>query len=128
MADDGQPLYFERVAVTKDQIAEWSLPTRPTKLAKNRHAIGWAEDDESVELDAIPAGQLRDLVREAIEQHVDEDELARLRQIEAEEREQLTLFARQLAAKGDDEPRGNDQSELPSFSGRKRLICLEIAT
>ena len=34
----------------------WSLPTRPTKIKGNEHAKDWDEDEESVELDAIPAG------------------------------------------------------------------------
>ena len=62
------------------------------------HAKDWAEDQESVELDAIPAGRLRELVREAIEQHVDRDQLDALRLIEAEEREQLEIFGKGLKA------------------------------
>jgi len=62
----------------------------------NSHAKGWAEDRESVELDAIPAGQLRRLVREVIEQHVDDRQLERLRLIESAEREQLTMFGKGL--------------------------------
>jgi hypothetical protein len=95
--EDGQPLDFERIAVTPDQIEAWSLPTRPTKIKGNRHAIGWDEDQESVELDAIAASDLRELVRESIEQHIDGDALARTRQIEVEEREQLRLFGQQVA-------------------------------
>ena len=101
-----QFLEFKRVAVTREQITAFSLPTRPTKITGNRHAKGWDETEESVELDAIPAGQLRQLVRESIEQHVDREELARLRQIEEEERQQLRLFGQQMAARSEDEPEG----------------------
>ena len=80
--------YFEieRVAVTPDQIEELSLPTRPTKQTDTR-AGGWIGG--SVEVDAIEPDQLRQLCEECIEQHVDEHELARTRQVEAAERQTL---------------------------------------
>jgi hypothetical protein len=46
----------------------------------------------SVELDAIPARQLRTLVRECIERHVDRDQLALLRIAEQSEREFLVKW------------------------------------
>jgi hypothetical protein len=62
-------IQFERVAVRREQIEEYSLPTRPTKRRAN-HGRGLHEGD-SVEVDAIPPAQLLDLVRGVIEQHVD---------------------------------------------------------
>jgi hypothetical protein len=91
-------LEFRRVAVTEEQIEDWALPTRPTKVKGNAHAADWTEDQGSVELDAIPAGQLRALVRDCIELHVDHEQLIQLRIVEAEEREQLALFGQQVAA------------------------------
>ena len=85
--------------MTEEQIAGSlgaPLPTRPTKITGNAHAKGWAEDRESVELDAIPAGQLRRLVRAVIEQHVDRRQLEYLRLMKAAEREQLTMFGKGL--------------------------------
>jgi hypothetical protein len=90
-------LEFHRVAVTPTQIEQWNLPTRPTKLDGNRHAKGWAADQESVELDAIPPRQLRDLARLMIGNHIDQRQLAALRQIEAEERRQLRIFGDVIA-------------------------------
>lgn len=86
-------LTFEFLAVTEEQIAQWSLPTRPTKQTdtRARNFTG-----ESVEVDAIPPDELRALVREAITSHVDYDQLARLGAIEAEERETLTRFATRM--------------------------------
>jgi hypothetical protein len=81
---------FERLAVTEEQIARWKLPTRPTKLTDSRAAAFGAE---SVELDAIPPKELRELVRTAIERHVDPERLARLRVVEEAERETLKGFA-----------------------------------
>src|SRR5262249_6317530 len=43
----------ERVALTEEQIAEYQLPTRPTKREGNRHAYKFKGD--SVELDALPS-------------------------------------------------------------------------
>jgi hypothetical protein len=83
---------FERVAVTPAQIERWSLPTRPTKQTDSRaKKFGSAT---SVELDAIPAHELRALCRDVIERHIDKDQLAFLRTAEASEREILTKWAK----------------------------------
>ena len=65
-------IHFERPAVTRAQVEEWNLPTRPTKMTDTRAKkfVG-----TSVELDAIPAAKLRELVRECIERHVDKQQL-----------------------------------------------------
>lgn len=75
---------FERLAVTVDQIAELGLPTRPTK-SKDTRARDFVGG--SVEVDAIPAPNLREIVRAAIFRHIDSDRLDRLRAVEAEERD-----------------------------------------
>lgn len=79
-------VHFERIAVTPEQIALWNLPTRPTKASDSRAArfVG-----ESVEVDAIPASTLRDIVRGAIEQHVDPEALRLTRLAEDSERDVL---------------------------------------
>lgn len=77
---------FERLAVTPAQVQAWQLPTRPTKTTDSR-ARRFAGD--SVELDAIPPDRLRSLVEEAIRQHLDPDQVERLRRVEAAERETL---------------------------------------
>jgi hypothetical protein len=87
----GAEIYFERPAVTREQIEQWNLPTRPTKQTDTRaKKFGSAT---SVELDAIPARQLRELVREVIERHVDQEQLALLRVAEQSERELLVKWA-----------------------------------
>jgi hypothetical protein len=87
----GAEIHFERVAVTRAQVDAWDLPTRPTKKTDTRAAkfIG-----DSVELDAIPARTLRGLVRDRIEQHVDQDHLKYLRIAEASEREIIAKIAK----------------------------------
>jgi hypothetical protein len=60
----GAEIHFERLAVTPEQIREWSLPTRPTKQSDSR-SKGFG--DISVELDAIEPDTLRyDIVEEAL--------------------------------------------------------------
>ena len=66
----GEFAQFERIAVTEAQIALYQLPTRPSKSSDSR-AKGFA--GESVEVDALPASVLREVVEEAITQHLDPD-------------------------------------------------------
>ncbi|MGA8417964.1 MAG: hypothetical protein WB808_15275 [Candidatus Dormiibacterota bacterium] len=83
-------LTFERIAVTVDQITDWDLPERPTKRSDIR-SRGWVGG--SVELDAVPPDNLRDLVRGAIQAHVDLEQLDRIRRAETAERESIRDFA-----------------------------------
>jgi hypothetical protein len=86
----GAEIHFERPAVTRAQVEEWNLPSRPAKLKDTRAKkfVG-----SSVELDAIPADKLRQLARECIEQHVDQDQLKILKVAEESERELLKRWA-----------------------------------
>lgn len=90
-------IHFERLAVTPRQIAEWSLPTRPTKATDSR-AKGFGAI--SVELDAIPPQDLRDLVQGAIEQHLPRRELDVLLAAEESERSTFKKLIGSLAASG----------------------------
>jgi hypothetical protein len=84
-------IHFERPAVTLAQIEEWNLPTRPTKQTDTRaKKFGSAT---SVELDAIPADKLRQLVRDCIERHVDQHQLKILKVAEESERSFLKMVA-----------------------------------
>jgi hypothetical protein len=92
-------IHFERVAVTADQIADWGLPTRPTKQGGS-HSKTFT--GRSVEVDAIPPDRLRGLVQHCIVQHVDGGRLERLRQVEEQERSTLLLYAKQMLGDADD--------------------------
>ncbi len=83
-------IHFERPAVTRQQVEDWNLPTRPTKMSDTR-AKKFA--GTSVELDAIPANRLRELVRGCIERHIDKQQLELLRIAETSERELLAKWA-----------------------------------
>jgi hypothetical protein len=72
---------FTRVAVTEAQIADWDLPSRPTKKSDSR-SKGFT--GESVEVDAIPSSLLRQLAEGCIDQHVDHHQLHVVRTAEAE--------------------------------------------
>jgi hypothetical protein len=81
---------FERLAVTPEQIIDLDLPTRPTKVTDTR-ARNF--DGGSVEVDAIPAPILRNIVREAIEHHVDGYAVWQIEQVEESERSLLFKLA-----------------------------------
>jgi hypothetical protein len=84
MAPDAD-IYFERIAVTEEQIITWNLPTRPTKKTDTRSkSFG---SDISVELDAIEPDRLRQLVQDAIEEHLPPEQYNILKVAEQSERE-----------------------------------------
>ena len=88
--DSGLDVRFNVLALTLEQVEDWSLPTRPHKrftIADQRWPYPYA-----CELDAIPPDDLRALVHDAIEQHLPADEFARLLKIEAAERATMEQF------------------------------------
>jgi hypothetical protein len=87
----GAAIHFERLAVRPQQVAMWGLPTRPTKETDSR-ARRWT-GGESVELDAITAPNLRELLQDAILTHVDPRRLGVIEAAEASERELLLTWA-----------------------------------
>lgn len=86
-----ESVYFQRVAVTPEQILELQLPTRPTKQtdSRARNFVG-----ESVEVDAIPPRRLREIAEACITQHIDQDLLERTLEIERNEKVTLRRIAR----------------------------------
>ncbi|MGO9849193.1 MAG: hypothetical protein ACLPKT_22105 [Methylocella sp.] len=82
----------ERYALTKEQIEQYDLPTRPTKRFGNSHAASF--EGESVELDALPSNVLRELVSDCIEQHISSHDVTILREAEESERELLKRWAK----------------------------------
>jgi hypothetical protein len=95
MAPDAE-IYFERVAVSLEQIRDWGLPTRPTKSSDTRSKnFG----DISVELDAIAPEQLRELVRDVIERHLPSEQFHVLKAAEASERELIATLVTNLSGR-----------------------------
>jgi hypothetical protein len=83
-------IYFERVAVTPEQIATLNLPTRPTKTSDARSRTF---EGASVEVDAIEPDTLRNLADGCIHRHVNEQELAATWAVEDQERRTLREMA-----------------------------------
>lgn len=81
---------FIRLAVTPGQIEVLGLPTRPTKRTDTR-ARSW--EGGSVEVDAIPANTLREMLDVFIEGFVDQHELDVLMVAEHDERRVLRNLA-----------------------------------
>jgi hypothetical protein len=80
----------ERLAVNREQIERWSLPTRPTKTSDTRaRRFRQLHGTDSVELDAIPPDELRRLVKDSIDSHMEPWRLEQFRMVEREERQTL---------------------------------------
>jgi len=91
-------VFVERIAATPDQIEEYGLITQPvTRTDTRARRFIQRFGNETVELDAIPASEVRRLVREAIEQHMDPRRLAFLRMVEQEEREGIKTLLRRAS-------------------------------
>ncbi len=83
----GAEIMFERAAVTPEQIEGWNLPSRPTKQSDPQAKKGGNEPN--VELDAIPADKLRELVKERLQYHLDPETLAQTLEKELQDRKKL---------------------------------------
>ena len=97
MAPDAE-IYFERLAVTEEQIDAWNLPTRPTKKSDTRSK---SFGDISVELDAIEPNRLRQIVQEAIEQHLPHEQYAVLKAAEESARKIIRRLVGDAIADGE---------------------------
>jgi len=85
----GPDLYFHRLAITEEQIAEFDLPTKPRKET-DRRAL---HVKETVEAEAMPASALRDLLRDEIESFLPAGALEVAKAAEASQREHLRRWA-----------------------------------
>lgn len=81
---------FERIAVTADDIERMDLPGSIKKATDTRSKkfVG-----KAVEIESIPVQTLRTWCRQIIDEHVDHDQLAILREAELSERSILWNFA-----------------------------------
>lgn len=82
---------FHQLGLTYSQVIDLGLPTRPAKratVADQRWPYEFA-----AELDAIPPDTIREMVREAIEDHLPAYQLRMLKLVEEEERKTLMSIA-----------------------------------
>jgi hypothetical protein len=78
---------FQRIALTRAQVAEHDLPTAPAKASDSR-SRGW--DGGTCQLEALPPDAIAVIVRRAITDLLDFDRLAEDRAAEEAEREEIT--------------------------------------
>jgi len=86
----GVEIVFSRLAVTAAQIEEWNLPGKPPKQGdtRTRNFHG-----EAVDVEAIPAAQLREMLGDRFAEFMPRAELRRLRDLERRERATLIELA-----------------------------------
>lgn len=82
---------FVRVALSRDQVGDYQLPTAPPKREKNSHALRWT-DTETCQLEALAPDDLANIVDEAILDCFDLGTLEADEQAEEQERRELTLL------------------------------------
>jgi hypothetical protein len=85
----GVDLDFRLLALTRAQITEWGLPSRPTKRNPHDHVARVWTGGDSTDLDAIPPAQLQALVRDAIAHYIEPAAWARAERHERRERRKL---------------------------------------
>lgn len=86
-----------RIAVTPEQVARWSLPTRLTKTGDSR--AGDFGSARSVEVDAVPPRQLQQIVKSAITRHLPRGHMARVAAAEALDKASLERLARKMRSR-----------------------------
>lgn len=96
--DEDIPLRFHRIAITEEQIAEHDLSTKPRKPG-DRRAL---HVRETVEAEAMPAAQLRAILRQAVENFLPEHALAVAKAAEESETAAINLVANTIAEHGTD--------------------------
>lgn len=90
--DPDVDLNFHRIAINRDQIVEYDLPTKPRKSG-DRRSLHVAE---TVEAEAMPADIMRELLREKIESYLPPRALEVARVAEEDERASLLEMASEL--------------------------------
>lgn len=83
------PLEIRRLAVTQAQVEAYDLPAKARKPSEKRRP----EILSTVEAEALPAGALRRIVRDAVEAYLPSGALAAVKIAEASERRYLETFA-----------------------------------
>ena len=80
----------ERIALTEDQITQYSLVPQITKDGDTRQAkFVERYGDACYELDALPPDAFREIVREAFQEHIDEEQVRLVAEREEAEVQQL---------------------------------------
>jgi len=90
---DNESFVWRRLAVNADDFDKFKIvPMLAKKTDSRSKAFAKKHGRQCAELDAIPADVLRERIEDAIHAHIDHDEWARMRTVEAAERETLETF------------------------------------
>jgi len=90
LAELGSTPEVIKVALGKEDVTRYNLPPNLTKSTDARQTAFVAKHgDISVELDALQAPILQQMIRDAVEQYMDLEELKRVKQLEVEERHKI---------------------------------------
>ena len=81
----GLEIALHRLAITPEQIEQYRLPTKPRKTREKRRP----DIEQTVEAEALPAGTMRALLRDAVDGYLDPGIRQRLRVSERAQRESL---------------------------------------
>lgn len=90
------PVEVKRIALNMNQVEQYDPPPNPAKMSDSRaEKYVYEYGDESWELDALDPVVLGDLIAEAIESVIDQPAYDDLADVEAAQRETLTLISDQ---------------------------------
>ncbi|MCY2989824.1 MAG: hypothetical protein NTY19_18420 [Planctomycetota bacterium] len=93
----GREFEWSRLGVVPSDFDAFDLLSLAPKASDNRAKAFTAEHgNRCAELDAVPPGELRRRVEEAIREHIDAEEWGRLQLVEKVEQETITKFMDQL--------------------------------
>ena len=86
------PMELRRLAINPEQVAQYDLPTKPRKPSERRRP----DLAETVEAEAMPASELRRIVRDAIKSYLPANALEAVTAAEESERADLRSLAELL--------------------------------
>ena len=90
MGENADALTFRRIALNMDQVVEYHPPPNPAKTTDSRYnAYQEQFGIESWELDALNPATLDQLISDAVQEYIDEDQWQEDSNRESEEKEQL---------------------------------------
>ena len=85
----GDDMALVRVALTEEQVEEYGLPTAPPKSTDSRSRTWYGE---TCQAEAMPPDLLAQVVRSAVEEHMDMEVYQELLSEEEDERERLVTY------------------------------------
>lgn len=84
------PVHVQRIALSREQVQLWDLPTHPVKATDSRGKRFKREHGDRVcDLEAVPPRELRNLVSKSIGEHVDPRKIQAAKRDEALQREAM---------------------------------------